>query len=238
MKQFYLVLLSAFLVSMWSCKKERVEGDGPVVTETRSANNFSGIDLRVAANVYYKQDSVYKLEVSAQQNILDVMETYVSNGKLVVKFENDKRVRSHDPITVAVSGPSLSSVRLSGSGNVNAMGKLSPASMEIDISGSGDIFITELNTSWLDADISGSGNIRIGSGSATEEKLAISGSGNIDLTNVQAVKAKSKTSGSGDIRLSVSQSLDVTISGSGSVYYKGNPIINTNISGSGKVIHF
>jgi hypothetical protein len=238
MKQIYLILLSALSLSMWSCTKERIEGDGPVVSETRPVNNFSGIDLRVSANVYYKQDTVYKLEVSAQQNILDVMETYVSNGKLVVKFENDVRVHSHDPIVVMVSGPSLSSIRLSGSGNVNAAGKLLPATMDVDISGSGDIFIAELNTAWLDANISGSGNITIGSGSATEEKLTISGSGNIDLTNVQATKAKTKTSGSGDIRLSVSQSLDVTISGSGSVYYKGNPYINTNISGSGKVIHF
>ena len=236
MKHLNLVFFFALAVFLSSC--EKVEGDGPVMTETRSTSNFSGIDLRVSANVYFKKDSVYKLEVSAQQNILDVMETYVSNGKLVVKFENDVRVRSHDPITVTVSGPTLSSVRLSGSGNVNAMGQLNPASMEIDISGSGDIFISELNTGWLDANISGSGNIKIGSGSATEEKLKISGSGNIDLTTIQATKATTKTSGSGDIRLMVSQHLDVTISGSGSVYYKGNPYINTNISGSGKVIHF
>ena len=194
MKQFHVVIF--FALSVFFCSCEKMEGEGPVVTETRPVANVSGVDLRVAADVYFKQDSVYKLEVSAQQNILDVMQTYISNGKLVVKFENDVRVRSHDPITVMISAPSLSSIRLSGSGNVNAMGKLSPAGMEIDISGSGDIFVAELNTSWLDADISGSGNIKIGSGSATEEKLTISGSGNIDLTTVQAVKAKTKTSGS------------------------------------------
>ena len=236
MKQFHVVFMCALLLLISSC--EKVEGDGPVITETRATSQFSGVDLRVAADVYFKQDSVYKLEVSAQQNILDVMETYVSGGKLVVKFENDVRVRSHDPVIVKLSGPSLSSLRLSGSGNMRIMGKLAPGSMEADISGSGDIFISELNTGWLDTKISGSGNIRVGAGSTTEAKINISGSGHVDLAMVQASKATTKTSGSGDIRLSVSQSLDVTISGSGSVYYKGNPLIHTHISGSGKVIPF
>src|SRR5688572_23058824 len=236
MKQFNVVLF--FALSILFCSCEKMEGEGPVVTEIRPVANVSGLDLRVAADVYFKQDSVYKLEVIAQQNILDVMETYVSNGKLVVKFENDVRVRSHEAIIVKVSAPSLSSIRLSGSGNISAMGQLSPASMDVEVSGSGDIFISELNTGWLDTKISGSGNITIGTGSATQAKFNISGSGNIELPTVQTTKATTKTSGSGDIRLSVSQSLDVTISGSGSVYYKGNPSINTHISGSGKVIPF
>ena len=236
MKQLNVFLFLVFSILLVSCKK--VEGDGPVVTQSRSVGSFSGIDLRVDANVYFTQDSEYKLEVMAQQNILDVMETYVSNGKLVVKFKNDVRVRSYDQVMVKVSGPSLSSIRLSGAGDVNAIGKFSPASMELDISGSGDLYISELNTGWLDTEISGSGNVKIATGSATEEKLKISGSGDIDLTYVLANKATTKTSGSGDIRLNVAQNLDVTISGSGSVYYKGNPYINTNISGSGKVVHF
>src|SRR4051812_1093689 len=122
MKQFHAFIFLALPLLFSACKK--VEGDGPVVTQTRGVTGFSGIDLRVQADVYFKQDSVYKLEVSAQQNILDVLETYVSNGSLVVKFKNDVRVRSYDPVRVTVSGPALSSVRLSGSGNVNATGKL------------------------------------------------------------------------------------------------------------------
>src|SRR3954464_5325350 len=98
MNKFSLLLLSAMTVYLTSC--EKVTGDGPVVTQTRSVVNFSGIDLRVSGDVEFKQDPNYKVEVTAQQNILDVMETYVSNNRLVVKFKNDVIVKSHESVHV------------------------------------------------------------------------------------------------------------------------------------------
>ena len=234
MKKLQLLLLVIGLVLIFSsCKK--VVGDGPVRTETRTTGDFSGIDLRVSGSVYYKPDAAYKVEVSAQQNILDVIETYVSNGKLVIKFKNDVRVRSHENIVVNISGPQMNSLRVSGSGNLTTAGIINTNNMDMDISGSGNIDVQNLSASFLDANIRGSGNISVGSGTITEEKLKISGSGDMDLRNVVSTKATTTTSGSGDMWVNVSQSLNVTISGSGSVRYIGNPLINTSISGSGKV---
>jgi hypothetical protein len=236
MNKFSFLLLSVLALYLTSC--EKVTGDGPVVTQTRNVVNFSGIDLRVSGDVEFKQDPNYKVEVTAQQNILDVMETYVSNNRLVVKFKNDVRVTSHEPVHVVVSAPSFYSLKLSGSGSMVSTGSISPANMEIDISGSGNISIPELHTGMVDVDISGSGSVAVASGTATEEALKISGSGSIDLSTIPVQKANTRTSGSGDTRLNVASNLDVTISGSGNVYYKGNPVINASISGSGKVKHF
>jgi len=236
MKKITLLLFSVSIM-LASCIKEQINGDGPLVTATRSINNFSGIDLRCSANIIYKQDAAYKVEVTAQQNILDVMITENSNSKLVIRYKNDVRVKSHDQITIIVSSPDLRNVRISGSGNVTSTTPLNATSFEMDISGSGDINFTDLTTGVIDAAISGSGNIKVNSGTGTEEKLRISGSGNINLENVVATKANTTTSGSGETRVNASQNLDVNISGSGSVYYKGTPVVNTSISGSGKVIH-
>jgi len=237
MKHLSLLLVAAAMI-MTSCYKDRITGEGPVVTETRTHNNYSGIDLRIAGDVYFKQDTVYKVVVEAQQNILDVLETSVSDNKLVIKFDNDVRVKDYEPVKITVSGPSVKELKISGSGNITTTGPINPTSMEMDIDGSGNIHMTELSTGLLDADISGSGNISVDAGTASEEKLRISGSGNISLGDVTAVKATSNTSGSGDIRVNAGQQLNVTISGSGNVYYKGNPVINTSISGSGKVLHY
>ncbi|MFL5771756.1 MAG: head GIN domain-containing protein [Flavisolibacter sp.] len=236
MKKFTLLFISMSLL-MVSCIKEQVSGDGPLVTETRSINNFSAIDLQCSANVVYKQDAAYKVEITAQQNILDVMITEVSNNKLVIKYKNDVRVKSHDQITIVVSSPDMRPLRISGSGNITTLAPLNSSSMEMNISGSGNIDVAEITTGMIDASISGSGNMKISAGTGSEEKLRISGSGNIDMQNVVVTKATTTTSGSGESRVNASQNLDVTISGSGSVYYKGTPIINTSISGSGKVIH-
>jgi hypothetical protein len=236
MKKINLVLALTAMIFLSSC--EKITGEGPVVTETRNISNFEGIDLRVSADVYFQQSATYKVEVSAQQNILDVLETYVTGNKLVVKYKNNIRVKSHEPVMVLVSAPSSNLFRVSGSGNISATGILNPVNLDLDISGSGNINLVEVNTGTIDASISGSGDIKINAGTANHEKLKISGSGNFDLGNVLVQTANTHTSGSGDIRLHASQNLDVKISGSGSVYYKGNPIINSSISGSGKLVHF
>ncbi|MDQ3845761.1 MAG: DUF2807 domain-containing protein, partial [Bacteroidota bacterium] len=193
---------------------------------------------RISADVHYTPSTVYGVEIQAQQNFLNILETYTANGNLVVRFKNDVRVRSHDRITVNVSAPSLNNLRLSGSGNLTAAAPITSSDMDIDVSGSGSMTLQKLTTAGaIHATLSGSGNITVSEGSATEVRSKISGSGNIDLRNVPAKKATTTTSGSGDTWVNVSESLDVTISGSGSVYYKGSPIINTRISGSGKVLH-
>jgi hypothetical protein len=235
MKKLSVALLSAMILLITSC--EKINGEGPVVTETRDASGFFGIDFRIGGDVYYEIDSVYKVEVSAEQNILDKLETYVSDGTLVIKPNNGIHIRSYRDLRVIVSGPAMNRLRVSGSGNINATNAFTTSSMDMDVSGSGKITVTGMTADFADLKISGSGDINIQGGTIHEQKLKISGSGNIDLSNVAAVKSTTTTSGSGDIRLQVSQSLNTTISGSGSVYYKGNPIIDTKISGSGKVAH-
>lgn len=203
--------------------------------ETRNVTNFSGIDLRMGADVNFTKAPEYKVEVRAQDEILRVLETYVSNDRLVIKFDRDIRVRLHDGVTVNVSGPNLNSLRVSGSGDINCTGAFNPANIEMDVSGSGDITVSDLTTNLLDAAISGSGDIKVLQGAANDAKLKISGSGSFDLAGVAAKTANVRTSGSGNTRLKVSDRLDVNIAGSGSVYYTGNPVINASISGSGKV---
>jgi hypothetical protein len=232
MKNLSVFIIAVFIFS--SCSK--ITGEGPVVTETRNVANFTGIDLRCSADVYYRQDAAYKVEVNAQQNILDVLIIEISNGKLVVRYKNDVFVKSDHKTTVIVSAPEANSFRISGSGDIKTTGPLTPSNLNLDISGSGNILLTELTTDFIDANISGSGNIGAPGGTTTEEKLNISSSGNIDLSNVSAIKVSTTTSGSGGTKVNASETLDVTISGSGSVYYKGNPVVNVNISGSGKVM--
>jgi hypothetical protein len=228
-----LFCLAATIALFTSC--EKVVGEGPVVTETRNISNFSGVDLRVAGLVNFTQSPDYKVEVRAQQNILSFLETFVSNNRLIIRFDNDVHVRTHEDVIINISAPDLNSLRVSGSGGIMTTGPLTPTAMEVDISGSGDITISDMEADYLDANISGSGDIKILNGSATEEKLKISGSGDMDLANVLAKYVTTTTSGSGDIRVHATDRLNVTISGSGSVYYKGQPAINTSISGSGKV---
>ena len=237
MKSSTTVLLIAALYLLPSC--EKVVGEGPLVTETRSVGNFTGISMEMAGKVNFTIAPDYKVELTAQRNILDVLQTNVASGVLHIDFKDNVRARHYEEIIANISAPSVDYLRLSGSGDINVLGNDAVNSMKISVSGSGNISMqSAVVTDKIRTDVSGSGNIFILSGSAINEEVNISGSGNVDLVGIAVQNASTHTSGSGDVKLQVSKKLDAHISGSGSVYYRGNPIISTQISGSGRVLPY
>ena len=233
-KPIIMLAVASIVLTATSC--EKVIGEGPLQTESRSVTNFSGVSSSIGGRINYKIDTVYKVEITAQANILDVIETSKINGHLQVKVRNGVRIRSNEPITVNVSAPSAGYLHLSGSGDLVLTGTINTNELDMEISGTGNITVSSATvTDKIKAAISGSGNIKIMSGTSKHEELRISGSGKILLQDVAAETANTTISGSGDIKVNLSQSLHAAISGSGSVYYIGNPIISTSISGSGRV---
>ncbi|MBL7712503.1 MAG: DUF2807 domain-containing protein [Chitinophagaceae bacterium] len=217
-----------------SCSK--IKGDGPVITESRAVKGFSRIRAAMSGDIYVRQDSVYKVEIHAQKNIIDVLNTNVNDGQLKIDFDHNKRIGNHDRIEIFISCPNVEGLSVSGSGNITAMNKLTPSAIDLNVSGSGTLSVAELSTGSIDASISGSGDIVVLNGQAAYVNTDISGSGYLDLMGVAATAANTRISGSGDTKVNVSDELSVKISGSGDVYYRGRPRITTNISGSGKLI--
>jgi Putative auto-transporter adhesin, head GIN domain len=232
-----VVLLAAVFFIFPSCK--RVVGEGPVVTQTRTVGNFTGVSSEMSGKVNFTIAPDFKVEITAQQNIIDVLNTNVVNGVLHIDFKNNVRVKEHEDLLINITAPYADYFRLSGSGNMNVQGDVAANDLTVTLSGSGDIAIQNaVIDDKIDTDISGSGNISIANGSAVNEDVEISGSGKVEMAGVGAQNAVTHTSGSGDVKLAISSNLDAHISGSGSVYYHGNPIISTHISGSGRVIPF
>jgi hypothetical protein len=233
-KLFFMLAAAAALLTTPSCKK--VIGEGDLQTETRNITDFSGVSASIGGKIYYKIDPVYKVEITAQRNILDVIQATKINGHLLLKVKDGIRIKSNEEITVNISAPTGDYFDLSGSGDLAVTGNINAANLDMGISGTGNITVSSVTVAdKIKAKISGSGDINVQSGTVKNEELRISGSGKLLLESVAAENAKATISGSGDIKVNASQSLDATISGSGSVYYHGNPLISTTISGSGRV---
>lgn len=233
-KLFFMLAAAAALLTSSSCKK--VVGEGDLQTETRSVTGFSGVSVSIGGKIYYRIAPEYKVEITAQRNILDVIQATKINGHLLLKVKDGVRIKSNEEITVNISAPTADYLHLSGTGDLAVIGDIISAGLDIGISGTGNISVQSAKiTDKIDADISGSGDINVQSGVAKNEDLRISGSGKLFMDGVVAEKATTHISGSGDMQVNLSQTLDATISGSGSVYYRGNPLISTSISGSGRV---
>lgn len=234
MKQISVIIASiAILFSMNACKK--VVGEGPVVTQERPTSAFTALHSKISSDVFYNIGNEYKVTIEAQRNIIDVMETIISGGELQIRFRNDVNVKSHETIRVYVTAPALQSFAQSGSGTMNVQNDLNVDNLNLQISGSGNIKLSKVESDQIAAHISGSGNINIAAGTANKVSADISGSGDIDLLNVISKNASTVTSGSGGIKVYVTDNLDSRISGSGTVWYRGNPRVSANISGSGRV---
>ncbi len=228
-----LILLISFLFQ--SCHK--ISGDGPVVTKTYTVSDFTGITSDIDADIYYTQDNFYKIEIEAQQNIQDIMYLPVVNGELRIQFERYKNVWSHSRIIVRITAPSISSLGINGSGNLWSQQPITTNNMNVKLTGSGMINVSQISTQTLTVNISGSGTITTNGGTANGISTRISGSGSIDLLGVVAKSVSTETSGSGTTKIYATDHLNVNISGSGDVFYMGNPAVDTKISGSGHVSH-
>jgi len=240
MNNFKLMLPMVLILaaSFTSCKKHlfnSIKGKGETVTETRTLSGFNKISLDIDADIYYTQDSVYFVELSAQQNVLDVITTEISSGEL--EIDSRKWIRKHNGIKIVIHSPDLYALDISGSGNIESSSDISTTTLELNVSGSGNIHLASVYSAELEVKISGSGNISASGGTATNQKTTISGSGNIEMDGLSANHSDAKISGSGNISVWVLDQLKATISGSGDIRYRGNPVVNTSISGSGSVVH-
>ncbi|MBC7904620.1 MAG: DUF2807 domain-containing protein [Gemmatimonadaceae bacterium] len=237
MKQLLFVLIAAMLFS--SCDvvmqhNERVKGNGNLAKTTRSINGFTGIDNRGSIDVVISQGD-FKIEVEAEENLMEYIETEVRNGVLEVSFQDNINISTHQDVVVYVTAPTLNSVTTNGSGDIKTEGKIkSSEPVTVYVSGSGNINV-DLNAPSVKTEIHGSGNITI-AGETKDLESDVHGSGDIRAYELKAENVKSGVHGSGNTDVFASVSIDASISGSGNVKYKGSPkTVNSKKNGSGEV---
>jgi hypothetical protein len=230
-----LFVLIGFATLLASC--EKIVGEGPVVTENRNGPPFEGLSVSVPAETHFTQSPDYSITLQGQQNILDEIETVVSDNILKIRFRhNNVRIRNSEKIVIYITGPTARLLEMNGSGSLEVDGSINPAELRLLVSGSGSIDVDDIQSNTIRTVISGSGRIEVNAGNANEEEITISGSGFVDMSEVLVKDADTRISGSGTMEVYTTHTLEAKISGSGTVFYRGNPTISSQISGSGSVV--
>ncbi|HEX8660110.1 MAG TPA: head GIN domain-containing protein [Hymenobacter sp.] len=234
-----LSLLAIPAVLLTACSNEgdvfgpNVRGTGPTESEVRTLNSFSRLNLKIDAEVFVTQGSPQQVRVEAQRNILNVIETELSNNRLEIEYGR-YNVRSHDPIRIYVTLPNITELEVSGSGKISSTAPLTATNCRVDVSGSGEANLNFAQADALQTNVAGSGEVRL-SGNAPSHNINISGSGRVSTYDLSTLDTYVSISGSGRSYVRAARALNVDISGSGSVYYKGNPTISSRVTGSGRV---
>ena len=208
------------------------EGSGTAVSQQRNVDAFNSIALDVEATVTVAQGQSQSLEVTAQENLLPIITTSVSDEVLTIAetecFSTTVGVTAHATISA------WKGITVASSGQVNGSG-ISFSTADITVTASGGVNLQDISAGTANVRLSSSGNIQL-AGSATTLNVNLSASGDVTADECESETCTVTVSGSGDVRVYVTGNLNATISGSGNIYYRGNPTIEQHITGSGKLI--
>jgi len=208
-----------------------MEGKGSLKSEIHPVKPFTGIRLKLPAELIIEQGPVQEVSIEAQDNIRKTIKLDVKNESL--EIDNAECLGSHEGIIIHVKTPEINKLIINGSGKIRSKGKLTGNHMEFGINGSGSVD-ADIDVKSLYAGIKGSGEIVL-KGNAAMQNIKVMGSGSFMAIDLPTVTAEAEIDGSGEIRLFVLEKLKATINGSGNIHYKGSPETKTKVNGSGFV---
>jgi hypothetical protein len=191
----------------------RVRGDGVRATEVRSIGDFETLRVSGAIDVEVAVGGATGLEVAGDSNVLQYVETDVSDGVLAVRLERGSYAL-RERLVVRVTAPSLARLELTGSGDADVRA-LDEASLTVVSRGSGDLALA---------------------GRVDSLDLELEGSGDVSATDLVCGAVDVASTGSGDIALGSVDALEARVTGSGDIEYAGRPtVLRTEVEGSGSV---
>ncbi|MBK7428390.1 MAG: DUF2807 domain-containing protein [Saprospiraceae bacterium] len=231
-----LALTMTLMITSIGCirNNEIIRGNGNLTEEVRPVSSFSALDVSGTYSVIYSVADTFSLKISAESNLLSVIETKVENNRLEIQTAQGFTIRENQPMVVRITAPALAEIGMSGACDFVCNDTIEVNNFQADLSGSCTLE-TGVIANQISSDISGSGTVKITAGTSQSSNYNISGSATIDARQHITQNADVEISGSGRVWLHVIENLKVNISGSGEVNYFGDPIINSSISGSGRL---
>lgn len=234
MKTILLMLfISGALSAQWG---KKIKGNGNVITVERTTADYDHIAISGFFDVELVPGQEGNLTLEGEENILEHITTKVEGNKLVIKVEKGYQLNPSWTKKVSLTVPIevISSLTLSGSGEITGKKIIKTDHFETTMSGSGDISL-DIDAHSVTASMSGSGDMAL-SGKTRDLNVKISGSGDVEAYGLVAENVEAIVSGSANIKVTATQMIDARVSGSGDIDYRGNPEkVITKVSGSGDV---
>ena len=231
----FLVLAFGFLVP--SCNPEEskpVVGSGTMAAETRPLGEFHIVELGIPGEMQVTLGNEESISIEAEDNILPLIETRVSGGKLTVGSIPGQVIQPTKPIKFVVTTKMVDQLITSSLGSISVPA-LDVKKFKAETNSTGSIELENLYADSLQVAINSVGNIKIQAGEVQQQTIDISSTGNYQAPDLKSAIAKVMIDSSGDAILWVTDKIDVVINSSGSVRYYGDPKVKSEVNSSGTV---
>jgi len=188
-----------------------VAGSGKMVSQTRLVGEFDAVQTKGAVDLHITVGQPVGIAVEMDDNLQGLIVTAVQGRTLVIESKGSWTA-DHDP-RVTITLPALSALAMEGSGDAVLKG-FNGGDLALRIGGSGDVDASGRVDS-LSLVVDGSGDARLGGLQAGRAQVRVNGSGDVTVNAAQTLEAT--VNGSGDIRYRGNATVTSRVHGSGSV---------------------
>ncbi|WP_111307596.1 head GIN domain-containing protein [Confluentibacter sediminis] len=235
-KQTVLFIASILCITTSNAQWKKIKGNGNVTTITRTTSEYDGIKCVGSFDYILVSGSEGHIKIEGEENLLDYIITETKNNTLIVKVKEHANISPSENKTIKVTIPfkEISSVSLTGSGDLWNNDIINASNFDVLLNGSGDVTI-DIQATSVKANLSGSGDLKL-KGQTSNLEAKLTGSGDFNSFNLQANNTDVTVAGSGDAKVFSTEKLKARVAGSGDIVYKGNPKKeDTKVAGSGSI---
>lgn len=224
---FLLLITFIFLPSCIYDWGNQISGEGNVVSDIREISDFTSIEASGGLHVFISFGSEAGVEVVADENLQEVIQTVVKGNTLRVRPHIN--IRRADSKEIYVTVPYINRINVSSAARVQGQNILQVEDLEANISSAGKLSM-EVVTDKLSLVLSSSGSARI-LGETDYLHVNVSSAGELNAKDLVAEEADANASSAGSASVLVTEKLKANASSAGSINYYGNPKTK-NISSS------
>lgn len=234
MKHFFVAFSLMAMMTLMSCQVQVGEkewslggvgskNDTPTqvdqLGQVTTMSAFDEVNVAGPFNVIYDQGEGYTVRVEGTAEQLEKITIYVKENALYID-RRDTKNNDFQGLQIFVTSPVIEEIEIAGSSKVTAPKLIKTNKLTLDVAGSGQITLAQLECGEFKTDVAGSGSIVTGPVQATTVKTDIAGSGKVEVAAL------------------VCKTIDNDIAGSGKVTFNNLNVdhVKSDIAGSGKVI--
>ncbi len=231
---FLFALVAVFTLSscIFDMNLDQTYGDGNVTRQERNVGEFDRVRGTSGLDVYLTEGSESKVVVEADANLLEIIETEVRDGQLIVTTaENIGRSKAKK---VHVTFTKLTGVESSSGADVEGRSVIKSQNLSLSSSSGSDLKL-ELFSENVTAETSSGADMTLSGKAANLEAKASSGS-DLNAKNLVVASCDARASSGADITVNVKDRLVAESSSGGDINYYGDPAaVSNNNSSSGNL---
>ena len=213
----------------------QVVGSGNLATEDKDFTDFTIVDVGSGFEVEITQSSSYSISITADDNVIDNIETSKTGDTLTIHLKWGFIVRS-TTLRAEIRMPDLYELKFSGGTHGTVEGFTSTHEFAVDLSGGSRLSGNFTTSGDAQFALSGGSHLTGLDGAANKLLISASGGSDLELSDFPVHDTTVNLSGGSSATINLDGRLDGDLSGGSHLKYVGNPTaVTTNTSGGSTI---